>query len=164
MVPGVQADLVPLVGHAADGLGPVRHLLAHQKKRGLYAPLGQAVQKGVGGAQPDAVFGDDPAAWVTDTQRTTGGSIHSVTIGGVTVTGAQARTIFGLRSATFTLTYADGIFTFSVTGFGHGVGMSQYGADAMAEEGKTYSEILQHYYTGVTVEECPAEFFKEATP
>ena len=33
--------------------------------------------------------------------------------------------------------------------------MSQYGADAMAEEGKTYSEILQHYYTGVTVEECP---------
>ena len=38
--------------------------------------------------------------------------------------------------------------------------MSQYGADAMAEEGKTYSEILQHYYTGVTVEECPAEFFK----
>ena len=115
-------------------------------------------------AQPDAVFGDDPAAWVTDTQRTTGGSVHSVTIGGVTVTGAQARTIFGLRSATFTLTYADGTFTFSVTGFGHGVGMSQYGADAMAEEGKTYSEILQHYYTGVTVEECPAEFFKEATP
>ena len=111
-------------------------------------------------AQPDAVFGDDPAAWVTDTQRTTGGSVHSVTIGGVTVTGAQARTIFGLRSATFTLTYADGTFTFSVTGFGHGVGMSQYGADAMAEEGKTYSEILQHYYTGVTVEECPAEFFK----
>ena len=42
--------------------------------------------------------------------------------------------------------------------------MSQYGADAMAEEGKTYSEILQHYYTGVTVEECPAEFFQEATP
>ena len=83
-----------------------------------------------------------------------------MTIGGVTVTGAQARTIFGLRSATFTLTYADGTFTFSVTGFGHGVGMSQYGADAMAEEGKTYSEILQHYYTGVTVEECPAEFFK----
>ena len=88
----------------------------------------------------------------------------TITIGGVTVTGAQARTIFGLRSATFTLTYADGTFTFSVTGFGHGVGMSQYGADAMAEEGKTYSEILQHYYTGVTVEECPAEFFKEATP
>ena len=119
----------------------------------------QAVRE-IEAKQPDAVFGDDPAAWVTDTQRTTGGSVHSVTIGGVTVTGAQARTIFGLRSATFTLTYAGGTFTFSVTGFGHGVGMSQYGADAMAEEGKTYSEILQHYYTGVTVEECPAEFFK----
>ena len=111
-------------------------------------------------AQPDAALDGDPAAWVTDTQRTAGGSVHSITIGGVTVTGAQARSIFGLRSATFTLTYADDAFTFSVTGFGHGVGMSQYGADAMAEEGKTCAEILQHYYTGVTVEECPAALFK----
>ena len=45
--------------------------------------------------------------------------------------------------------------------YGHGVGMSQYGADAMAEEGKGYVEILQHYYTGVTVEECPAEYLPQ---
>ena len=50
-------------------------------------------------------------------------------------------------------------FTFAVTGFGHGVGMSQYGADTMAKAGKTYQEILLHYYTGVDVAECPAELF-----
>ena len=55
----------------------------------------------------------------------------------------------------FPCPYADGTFTFDVTGFGHGVGMSQYGADAMAVAGGTYTEILQHYYTGVTVEDCP---------
>ncbi len=55
----------------------------------------------------------------------------------------------------FPCPYADGTFTFDVTGFGHGVGMSQYGADAMAVAGSTYTEILQHYYTGVTVEDCP---------
>ena len=85
----------------------------------------------------------------------------TVTIGGVTVTGAQARQIFNLRSAAFSVSYADGTFTFDVTGFGHGVGMSQYGADAMAVAGSTYTEILQHYYTGVTVEECPEEFLPQ---
>ncbi len=59
------------------------------------------------------------------------------------------------------MSYADGTFTFDVTGFGHGVGMSQYGADAMAVAGSTYTEILQHYYTGVTVEECPEEFLPQ---
>ena len=55
--------------------------------------------------------------------------------------------------AAFTVeTTADSV-TFQVTGFGHGVGMSQYGANAMAADGSTYTEILQHYYTGVTVEE-----------
>ena len=87
--------------------------------------------------------------------------VHTITIGGVTVTGAQARQIFNLRSAAFSVSYADGTFTFDVTGFGHGVGMSQYGADAMAVAGSTYTEILQHYYTGVTVEECPEEFLPQ---
>lgn len=112
-------------------------------------------------ARSEASLGEDPAAWVSDIQRTDGGSVHTITIGGVTVTGAQARQIFSLRSATFDLRYADGTFTFAVTGFGHGVGMSQYGADTMAKAGKTYQEILLHYYTGVTVAECPAELFKD---
>ena len=47
---------------------------------------------------------------------------------------------------------ADGVFTFSVTGYGHGVGMSQYGANAMAAEGSTWQEIVTHYYTGIDIE------------
>lgn len=119
----------------------------------------QAFKEAFLAAQADAQLGEDPAAWISDLQRTDGGSVHTITIGGVTVTGAQARQIFSLRSATFDVSYADGSFTFAVTGYGHGVGMSQYGADTMAKAGKTYQEILLHYYTGVTVAECPEELF-----
>ena len=104
-------------------------------------------------AQPDAVLEGEPAAWFGEPALTNGGSVGTIVIGGVTVTGVQAREIFGLRSAAFTVeTTADSV-TFQVTGFGHGVGMSQYGANAMAADGSTYTEILKHYYTGVTVEE-----------
>lgn len=119
----------------------------------------QEFQEAFLAARPEADLSGDPSTWVGEVQTTAGGSVHAVTIGGVTVTGAQARQIFGLRSASFTLTYDGSQFVFDVTGFGHGVGMSQYGADAMALERSTYTEILQHYYTGVTVEECPAEFY-----
>ena len=57
----------------------------------------------------------------------------------------------GLVSACFEWELQDGNFVFYVTGHGHGVGLSQYGADAMAEAGADYREILTHYYTGVTV-------------
>ena len=112
-------------------------------------------------AQPTASLEGDPASWVGTIERTQSGSVHAITIGGVTVSGAQARQIFSLRSASFDVSLSGDTFTFSVTGFGHGVGRSQYGADAMAEEGKGYVEILQHYYTGVTVEECPAEYLPQ---
>jgi stage II sporulation protein D len=78
-----------------------------------------------------------------------------VTVGGVTVKGTQVRSALGLRSACFTWEVEDGKLVFFVTGYGHGVGMSQYGANAMAAEGADYQEILTHYYTGVTVETYP---------
>ena len=60
-------------------------------------------------------------------------------------------TILDLRSACFTISFGQDTFTFSVTGYGHGVGMSQYGANAMAKEGSTFREILTWYYTGAEV-------------
>ena len=72
-------------------------------------------------------------------------------MGGVTVAGTALRTLFGLRSASFTVTADAANVTFSVTGYGHGVGMSQYGANAMAREGKSFEEILKWYYTGIDV-------------
>jgi stage II sporulation protein D len=69
----------------------------------------------------------------------------------VTVTGSQLRSLLSLRSADFTVSADDKAITFSVTGYGHGVGMSQYGANALAKEGKTFGEIIKWYYTGVTI-------------
>ena len=103
-------------------------------------------------AKPEAVLEGDPANWFTNAVYSDGGSVLTIDLGGVTVSGHEARTIFDLRSASFTVETTPDSVTFSVTGYGHGVGMSQYGANAMAAEGKTYQEILQHYYTGITVE------------
>ena len=77
--------------------------------------------------------------------------MSSLVLGGVTLTGSQVRTLFALRSAAFTVTWDGSSFTFDVTGYGHGVGMSQYGANAMAKEGKSFDEILTWYYTETEV-------------
>ena len=82
---------------------------------------------------------------------TSSGGVDTVEVGGVTVKGTALRTMFDLRSASFSVTADDTAVTFSVTGYGHGVGMSQYGANAMAKAGSTWQEILTHYYTGVTI-------------
>lgn len=97
----------------------------------------------------------DPSVWFQSFTYTAGGGVASAQVGGVPVSGSALRSALGLRSASFTVDYAAGSFTFSVTGYGHGVGMSQYGANAMAKEGKTWRDIVAWYYTGVTVEEYP---------
>ncbi len=79
------------------------------------------------------------------------GRVQSLRLGGVTVTGRQARGALGLDSALFTFAFTDAEVIFSTKGFGHGVGMSQTGANAMALGGKTYREILLYYYTDVTL-------------
>ena len=80
------------------------------------------------------------------------GYVRSVTVCGQTVKGGEIRRLFSLRSAAFTLSADNETVTFRVTGHGHGVGMSQYGANAMAEKGADYREILKTYYTGTEVE------------
>jgi len=69
--------------------------------------------------------------------------------GRVLLAGAfQLRKAFGLNSTRFTLLYEDGAFSFDVLGYGHRVGMSQYGADAIARLGFDYRTILRFYYRG----------------
>ena len=72
-------------------------------------------------------------------------------MGGTAMKGSTLRSALGLRSACFTWEVQGEKLVFFVTGYGHGVGMSQYGADRMAREGADFREILTHYYTGVTV-------------
>lgn len=79
------------------------------------------------------------------------GRVEQLKLGTVTVTGKQARSLFSLDSALFTVTAAPDGLTFSTKGYGHGVGMSQNGANGMANEGYDYRAILSHYYTGVEI-------------
>lgn len=80
---------------------------------------------------------------------TDGGSVKEITLGNVTITGVKFRQLFGLNSANFSLEFFNNQVVINCNGFGHGVGMSQWGANVMASEGKNCEEILKHYYTGI---------------
>ena len=102
---------------------------------------------------PGADLSGDPSGWFGPPVLASNGGVVSIAVGGAEVTGAALRDLFGLRSTVFTVQADSTAVTFSVTGYGHGVGMSQYGANAMAREGKGYEEILKWYYTGVELEQ-----------
>lgn len=93
----------------------------------------------------------DKAQWLGNIHQNEVGTVTSITFGGKEFTGVEMRKILGLKSANFTVQVKDDNFTFTVNGYGHGVGMSQYGADYMARQGAGYKEILSHYFTGVTI-------------
>ena len=105
-------------------------------------------------ACPEADLSGDMGGWLQDAASDAAGSVQTLRVGGVEMKGARLRGILGLRSACFDWEVQEGSLVFFVTGYGHGVGMSQYGANAMAAAGSDYREILTHYYTGVTVEPC----------
>jgi stage II sporulation protein D len=83
--------------------------------------------------------------------RSTGGGVAQCQIGGIDLTGVQVRALYGLRSANFIVRATDSSVTFTVEGSGHGVGMSQCGAENMARGGASYIDILTHYYSGCTL-------------
>lgn len=91
--------------------------------------------------------------WIETVSYTSGGGVDSICICGKTYTGTQIRKLLGLRSTMFTLTVVGDVVTITTKGFGHRVGMSQYGADAMAVKGSNYIEILAHYYQGAVLAE-----------
>lgn len=103
-------------------------------------------QKKVAAAVPDAVWDGDPAKWVQLGECSASGTVLTVTVGGQELSGQEFRELLELRSAAFTVEVTDGKLTFTTRGYGHGVGMSQYGANAMAKEGADWQEILAHYY------------------
>lgn len=103
-------------------------------------------------AIPAADLSGEMTGWLQNAVRDSAGTIETVEVGGITVKGSTVRAALGLRSACFSWELQDGNFVFYVTGYGHGVGLSQYGANALAENGADYKTILTHYYTGVTVE------------
>ena len=93
-----------------------------------------------------------PENWIGAVIYTQGGGVGTMYIGGQAYSGTQLRSLLGLRSTAFSVSVSQGLLTVTTKGFGHRVGMSQYGAEAMAQEGSGFRQILEHYYTGAKLQ------------
>lgn len=102
-------------------------------------------------ACPQADFTGDESGWIGEVRRDESGRVAAAVLGGAEIKGTELRSLFALRSTAFELEYRGGRFIFTVTGNGHGVGMSQYGAQVMAGNGSDYTRILAHYYPGTAL-------------
>ena len=89
-----------------------------------------------------------PESWFGASTLTASGYVAQITVCGQSITGPALRKALGLRSACFTVEYREGAFCFTTKGYGHGVGLSQWGAKALAEQGQSAQEILAHYFPG----------------
>lgn len=96
----------------------------------------------------------------TITKRTSGKKVAEVSIAGKTFTGREIREKLGLQSTDFTWERKGDNIIISTKGYGHGVGMSQYGANGMAKEGKNYEDIVLHYYQGISISSANHYFDK----
>ncbi len=126
-------------------LSPGEENASHYSDEVCFTP--QQLQEALG-----IVIYGSPEKWISNIAYTRGGGVEIMDVGGKLFSGTTLRSALGLRSTAFTVEFKDNLFIFTTKGFGHRVGMSQYGADAMAESGKEWPQILMHYYTGVTVE------------
>ncbi len=95
---------------------------------------------------------DEASSWIAEPVVSNAGTVTSIIIGGKSFDGTTVRKAFSLRSNCFNVEYKNNSFIFDVVGYGHGVGLSQYGADYMSRQGSNYKEILSHYYCGVKIE------------
>lgn len=111
----------------------------------------EAFQTLIYSGYPQADLSGAVEGWCDNFTYNSSGGVDCLTVGGVSVGGSALRTLLGLRSANFSVNASEEGLTFSVTGYGHGVGMSQYGANQLAKEGMNYEGILLWYYTDVTL-------------
>lgn len=114
---------------------------AHFTDTQVFSPGEFAAALGISGS-------GDPSSWVGLATYTEGGGVNTMVIGEKTFTGTELRSLLGLRSTAFFITIEEQEISISTKGYGHRVGMSQFGADAMAVAGSSYQEILSHYYGG----------------
>lgn len=86
-------------------------------------------------------------------EYTDSGRVKTIKFGNYELSGVETRTLLGLRSTNFEITRQDDKIKFIVKGYGHGVGMSQTGANTMAKQGSTCEEIVTHFYVGVEIKD-----------
>lgn len=104
-------------------------------------------------AKTGCTLAGDPTDWFKTKSYTPGGGIETMEICGTAYSGTQLRKLLGLPSTRITISSSEETITIETKGYGHRVGMSQYGADAMAVAGSNYIAILAHYYPGTQLEQ-----------
>lgn len=97
------------------------------------------------------ILPEEPQNWIGDIAYTEGGGVATMEIGGQVYSGTELRRLLGLYSTVFRFSIESDTVTVTTRGYGHRVGMSQYGAEAMAVAGSTYEQILGHYYPGTAI-------------
>ena len=102
-------------------------------------------------ARPDADLSGTPETWFGTVRYTAGGGIGTLELGGASFTGTELRRLLGLRSTDIEFSPQEDGVTVTTHGFGHRVGLSQYGAEVMAQAGRRFDEILLHYYQGTEI-------------
>ena len=151
--PGRTTDAVEVWGNSVDYLKSVEspegeEVPNYHTKVTLTA---QEVKRRVQEQYPAAELSGGEENWFQNIVRGESTAVSSLKLGGVTLTGSQVRNLFELRSPAFSVIWDGEHFVFDVTGYGHGVGMSQYGANAMARKGETFRTILEWYYAPAQV-------------
>lgn len=111
----------------------------------------QEFQEKLQAVHPEIIIDWNEENPIQITEYTESGRVKTLKVGNINISGVEARTILGLKSAKFSIEVGENI-SFNVVGYGHGVGLSQTGADAMAKTGATAEQIINHYYTDVKIE------------
>ena len=94
-------------------------------------------------------FNDDKCIEIKE--YTESNRVKTIKVGNINISGVEIRTLLGLKSTKFDVSMDKDNITFKVIGYGHGVGMSQTGADSMAKQGSNYEDIIHHFYTNVEI-------------
>lgn len=122
-------------------------LLAPDFEVTIQIPASQ-VRQALLAAHPALDLSGPPEEWFGAETRSDSGYMTEIWVGGAPLAGQELRRLLGLRSTSLEIHCSGEMFTFVSTGYGHGVGLSQYGADYLARQGMDYREILAHYYPG----------------
>jgi stage II sporulation protein D len=128
---------------------PYETAAPHQNEQAVFT-VSEFTQK-IKSTYPGKEIGSVNSNTLKVTNRSQGGRVISMQIGNLTLKGREVRDLCGLKSANFTISLQGDSVIITTNGYGHGVGMSQWGANGMAEAGFNYKQILTHYYTGVEI-------------
>lgn len=109
-------------------------------------------RKAISSYNSKADFKGEPKDYFKNIKRSEAGGIISLDVGEVNMSGLNLRELLNLRSTNISFEYKDNSFTFTVLGYGHGVGMSQSEANHLAEKGSSWQDILKHFYKNVNFE------------